>query len=259
MNDILLEHRSLWEEKLNLASRDNELRLAAESNKVLIEVAAQHPLKNGIEPDIEFASRLDFCAWLYEGLCGSCKVEVYVPGSLHIPDHKELSSAGIEYLVKKGLPSSVLHGKDIEDEFKEERYWTGTYNSADECYLAARYFHRHKFSTLYCVCSPLQVFRKMLFYIHMDIVPMIYTVPVEKPFHKMIDELYDQIPYILNNVPGSNKCTDTDHAETDSPWKPDAFFKGIGYLQNPDSQQADYARKTRMPGYFADSTGHPRK
>ena len=249
MNPIL-NNKTLWVEKLKTASEHNMQRQNFAPRKILVEVAAQHPLWKGMEPDTEFSTRLDFCADLYKRLQITDETEIYVPGSLHIPDSVSLSEAGIRYLVGKGIPITALHGIDIEDEFQSERYWAGTYNSADECYLAARYFHKHKFNSLYCICSPIQVFRKMLFYIQLDIVPLIYTVPIDKPFHNLTFELYDQIPFILNNIP---KTDGTQVVDEEGPWKSDDFFIGRGYFQNQDCEQAEYYRKTRMPGYITKS------
>lgn len=90
--------------------------------KVLIEVAAQHPLKKGKFPGEEYAKRLDIACELIDE-----DTYIYLPGSLHIPDEMPLSEAGKEYLLKKGVPEDRII--TTEDE---------AYNSTDECEIASR-------------------------------------------------------------------------------------------------------------------------
>ena len=69
------------------------------SDGLLIEVAAQHPLVEGMYPNAEFSARLDAAAARYrlERMNGHT-VKVYVPGSRHmcngVPDNISLSQAG---------------------------------------------------------------------------------------------------------------------------------------------------------------------
>lgn len=57
--------------------------------KILVEVAAQHPLKKGKFPGEEYAKRLD----IVRELIGE-DVYIYLPGSLHVPDEVSLNEAG---------------------------------------------------------------------------------------------------------------------------------------------------------------------
>lgn len=222
-----LDNREYWEEKWRIAKASQRHR---SGNRILIEVAAQHPLKDGLYPDIEFSARLDFAFQLYNNLHEkNIEVEIYVPGSLHldferIPDDCSLSSAGIDYLKNKGIPENCLHGDDLNNRYDRKRKWSGVFNSGDECYIASQYFNeKHsQFSNLISVCSPNQLMRKTLFYINQGIIPMIYTVPVNKMFHNFIYELYNAVPDVLSN----------DNS-----------------YQEADSAQAKRSREERMPGF----------
>lgn len=117
--------------------------------KILVEVAAQHPLKEGKFPGEEYAKRLDIsCELMGED------VYIYLPGSLHVPDEISLSEAGKEYLLQKGVPEDRLI--ITEDE---------VYNSTDECKVASRILVENEFAELICICSPAQLMRKALSYI----------------------------------------------------------------------------------------------
>jgi len=111
--------------------------------KILIEVAAQHPLKEGKFPEEEYAKRLDIACELIDE-----DTYIYLPGSLHISDEMPLSEAGKEYLLKKGVPEDRII--TTEDE---------VYNSTDECKVASRILLENEFAELICICSPAQLQR----------------------------------------------------------------------------------------------------
>lgn len=173
--------------------------------KILIEVAAQHPLKDRAYPDLEFQLRLDKAIEiLQEKTEDGMKVEIYVPGSLHlntngIIDKVSLSTSGKNYLVSKGIPSEKIHGDDLNSAYDNDgtRAFTGVYNSADECYIASKYFIENGFGQLFCICSPNQLMRKSLFYLYNGIVPQVVTVPTQSLFHNFIYEIMEAVPKVI--------------------------------------------------------------
>lgn len=150
--------------------------------KILIEVAAQHPLREGKFPGEEYAKRLDIA---YE-LMGE-DIYIYLPGSLHIPDEMPLSEAGKEYLLKKGVPEDRII--TTEDE---------VYNSTDECEIASRILIENEFAELICICSPAQLMRKALSYISFGIYPSFRIASCDELFHSYVEEATRNIPILLN-------------------------------------------------------------
>ena len=165
----------------------------------LIEIAAQHPLSNGKEPDTVFKARLDEGIRLYEKLKQSGKSPViYVPGDIHIPDQYSLSKAGVEYILSTGrVPAEDLLGEDMNRKYKGEH---GVYNSADECFTAAQIFLNGDFCRLHCVCSDSQAMRKKLFYWRFGVLPMIYTIP-DDSYHNAFNETFSSVPSIIFSDP----------------------------------------------------------
>lgn len=150
--------------------------------KVLVEVAAQHPLKESKFPGEEYAKRLDIA---YELM--SEDVYIYLPGSLHIPDEIPLSEAGKEYLLKKGVPEDRII--TTEDE---------VYNSTDECEIASRILIENEFAELICICSPAQLMRKALSYISFSVYPSFRIASCDELFHSYVEEAIRNIPILLN-------------------------------------------------------------
>ena len=154
--------------------------------KILIEVAAQHPLREGKFPGEEYAKRLDIaCELMGED------VYIYLPGSLHIPDKISLSEAGKEYLLKKGVPEDRII--ITEDE---------VYNSTDECKVASRILLENEFAELICICSPAQLMRKALSYISFGVYPSFRIASCEELFHSYVEEATRNIPILLNGGEG---------------------------------------------------------
>lgn len=150
--------------------------------KILVEVAAQHPLKEGKFPGEEYAKRLDIsCELMGED------VYIYLPGSLHAPDEISLSEAGKEYLLKKGVPEDRLI--ITEDE---------VYNSTDECKVASRILIENEFAELICICSPAQLMRKALSYISFGVYPSFRIASCDELFHSYVEEAMRNIPILLN-------------------------------------------------------------
>ena len=150
--------------------------------KILIEVAAQHPLREGKFPGEEYAKRLDIaCELIRED------VYIYLPGSLHVPDEVSLSEAGKEYLLKNGIPEDRLI--TTEDE---------VYNSTDECEIASRILVENEFAELICICSPAQLMRKALSYISFGVYPSFKIASCEELFHSYVEEATRNIPILLN-------------------------------------------------------------
>jgi len=190
-----------WEEKLEVAK--NFMKSRKNKKKVLIEIAAQHPLDNGRFPNEEFKQRLLLGKSLYqnEKKKGKC-VEIYVPGSRHmhknIVDEISLSQAGVNFLLKKGLAKKNINGENLNFKYKGKE---GVYNSADECFVASSYFRDGGFGILYSVLSPVQIFRKALHYIWFGVLPLFYTAPTQDTYHDYIREVYDLIPYVRDFDP----------------------------------------------------------
>jgi hypothetical protein len=150
--------------------------------KILIEVAAQHPLKEGKFPEEEYAKRLDIACELIDE-----DTYIYLPGSLHISDEMPLSEAGKEYLLKKGVPEDRII--TTEDE---------VYNSTDECKVASRILLENEFAELICICSPAQLMRKALSYISFGVYPSFKIASCDELFHSYVEEATRNIPILLN-------------------------------------------------------------
>jgi hypothetical protein len=197
MNDRWRELEELWRVKYSTAQalmRDRQGNPLA-----LIEVAAQHPLVDGLYPNAEFRARLDRGKELFDRYAADGgKVEIYVPGSRHTfegrPDRVSLSDAGRSYLVSTGVPSSAIHGEDLNSKYKGSE---GVYGSADECFVAASYYKDAQFGTLISVCSPAQMLRKTLHYIEFGVVPLNVTAPTLSGFHDYVEELFEKVPLVL--------------------------------------------------------------
>lgn len=189
--------REYWDEKYENAmaftkTRDN-------LNSILIEVAAQHPLINGYEPNVEFKERLNRGFELFKQYNQmGYNVNIYVPGSKHVlngvADSISLSQSGTAFLNKLGISTKYLHGDDLNIKYKGNQ---GVYSSADECFVASSYYKEGNFGKLISVASPVQVMRKFLFYIEFGVFPFIYSVPVEDMYHNLIGEIFEAIPYVL--------------------------------------------------------------
>jgi hypothetical protein len=166
---------------------------------ILIEIAAQHPLTDGVYPNDEFRARLTRGKEVFDRYRAvGDRVEVYVPGSRHVfqgrPDRISLSEAGRTYLINAGVPAAVIRGEDLNARYKGA---DGVYGSADECFVAASYYKDAGFGTLVSVLSPAQMLRKTLHYIEFGVVPLNVTAPTMEGFHDYLDELFEQIPRVL--------------------------------------------------------------
>ena len=183
--------------------------------KVLIEVAAQHPLNTDGTPSSEFATRLNYSVELYNKLKqDNIAVKIFVPGSVHKykdrVDKTSLSQSGFSYLVQSEVSSEDILG---EAEIKKYKGDKGVYNSADECFVASEIFKDGDYGKLLCVCSPNQLVRKQLFYIAFGVTPFIYSVPCDEMAHDPVYELFEAIPDVIyndhtwqdNNSPNGNR------------------------------------------------------
>jgi hypothetical protein len=222
------EARQRWERRLAAARAAVTARQSI--RKDLIEIAAQHPLVNGMEPGEEFAARLRFGMELYDRFrVAGAEVEIYVPGSRlmdnGIEDKISLSEAGTRFLLAHGVPPEVVHGDDLNDRYKGSgAAQPGVYCSADECFVAASYWRDGGFGRLVSVVSAGQELRKMLHFIEFGVYPLMYTVPTFVAAHSPVVEAFELIPAVL--------------------------FEDAS-LQAADSRQAVSFRRARMPGYFA--------
>jgi hypothetical protein len=215
-----------WQQKLAnaraaVAARDG-------TAKILIEVAAQHPLIGGTMPGEEFAVRLRCSIDLSRQFTAEgAEVEIYVPGSRlmdgGVEDQLSLSAAGCAFLRGNGVPDCVLHGDDLNDHYKGAgTTQPGVCCSADECYVAACYWRDGGFGRLVSIVSVGQMHRKLLHFVEFGVYPFMYTVPTFVIAHDPIHEAMQMIPAVLYDDPG---------------------------LQGPNSQQAIAFRRTRLPGY----------
>jgi hypothetical protein len=191
------EVQSRWRAKYLAARRFMAARAGRE--RVLIEVAAQHPLTGGLRPNEEFRARLDRGSELFHRYGGGDRFcEIYVPGSRHVfegqADRISLSEAGRTYLAEHGVPAGAIRGDDLNIKYKGD---DGVYGSADECFVAASYYRDGEFGTLVSVCSPAQMIRKTLHYIEFGVLPLNFTAPVADGFHDYLNELFVQVPQVL--------------------------------------------------------------
>lgn len=189
----------LWLNKYTQALSAMETAKAS-GKGILIEVAAQHPLKDGKYPATEFQARLDLGIKLYQELSTKESVKFYIPGSKHQENGKadllSLSESGKNYLISQGIPPQNIYADDANFEIMGEK---GVYNSADECYVSCQLFKKHNFKELYLVCSPNQMMRKMLCYINFGCFPNIHTASCDKMYHNPINEIFECIPKVLEN------------------------------------------------------------
>lgn len=217
-----------WYEKEKIAKANMKKR--KRKKNILIEVAAQHPLEDGLYPAKEFSARLDCAINLYKEYIGlGFGVKVFVPGSIHldfdgVADEVSLSAAGCTYLEDNGIPTESILGERYNSLYDGQRNHKGVYNTADECYVASKIFfdEENDFGELFSVCSPNQLVRKTLFYTEFGIIPQVFTVPTTNMYHNFFHELLVSVPYILNE---------------------DRDYQGV------DSKEAIRTRRERMPGY----------
>lgn len=221
-NYILGNHadRAYWDAKFEAARAFMRERSVLPST--LIEIATQHPLVNGKEPNEEFIGRLELGRELFEREQARGQyVDICLCSSRHghegVEDEISLSDAGINYLLSRGLPKECLHGMELVDKYKGE---AGSFGSADECFVAASYFQDKPFGKLLAVMSPVQVFRKVLHYVEFGVLPLVFTAPAAEMYHEWIGEIFESVPRVL--------LTDPD-------------------LQSPSSKYAERVRRGRDP------------
>lgn len=163
-------------------------------NRVLIEIGAQHPLIDG-KPGEEFALRLEKGIELFkiEQEKGNEPI-IYVPGSLHSvkvngewqTDKNSLSTAGRNFLLEHGIPAECICSDDANERFKQD----GVYNSGDECLVAKQLANERGIDRIISVASPVQVYRKALFYLEYGFEPEMYGVGLENTFHNYVGESF---------------------------------------------------------------------
>lgn len=168
-----------------------------DTKNVLIEVAATHPLING-KPGSEFQEHLEQAIDLYhQELNKGKRPIIYVPGSLHyivdkktnIPmvDSQPLSEAGKEFLIEHGIPEEFIRANVANLDIKKE---DGVYNSGDECYVATQIAKEENCGRILSVVSPVQLYRKALFYQEFGYNPELYATGTEKTNHNYVGELF---------------------------------------------------------------------
>ena len=177
-----------WNEKIN------NIVDVGNKRKVLIEIAAQHPLIDG-KPGSEFEQRLKKGIELYnkETEKGNT-VTIYIPGSIHsikkdgkwVTDLVSLSEAGKNFLIENGIPNDDIKADDANEKYKEN----GVYNSADECYVSSEIARNEDCGRIISVVSPTQVYRKALLYTQFGYKPEIYGVETKQEYHNFIGEAF---------------------------------------------------------------------
>jgi hypothetical protein len=217
-----------WQQKMAMARAAVAARQG--TARILIEVAAQHPLIDGVIPGEEFAERLRFSVDLFQQFAAKgAAVEIYVPGSRlmdnGVEDKVSLSAAGCTFLQSNGVPDRALHGDDLNDRYKgPTASQPGVCCSADECYVAACYWRDGGFGRLVSIVSVGQMHRKLLHFVEFGVYPFMYTMPTFVIAHDPIHEATQMIPGVLYNDPD---------------------------LQGPNSKEAIAFRRARLPGYAA--------
>ena len=179
-----------WQGRKQIA-KDN-MEKCAENSGVLIEVAAQHPLKEGKYPAAEFSARLDAAIELYLKMKADKKfVKIYVPGSVHhfngISDEISLSEAGKNYLIEKGVDSADIFADEMNEKYMKD---DGVYNSADECRVASQIFFDDKYCKLISVCSATQFMRKKFLYLEFGIIADFVPIAENDKYHDVVDEFF---------------------------------------------------------------------
>lgn len=164
------------------------------NNKVLIEVAAQHPLIDG-KPGEEFEHRLKKGIQIYndEKRKGNNPI-IYIPGSLHSvkkngeweTDKKALSESGRIYLIENGIPEENIRANESNERFKGD----GVYNSGDECLVATLIAKDEEIDRIVSIASPVQISRKALFYLEYGYLPEMHGVGLDKTYHNYIGEVF---------------------------------------------------------------------
>ena len=182
-----------------------------QTNNVLIEVAAIHPLVDG-QPGIEFKEHLEQAIELYNIEKNKQNNPIiYIPGSLHYVidqetkkpqvDNCPLSEAGKTFLIERGIPEESIRANIINLDIKGE---DGVYNSGDECYVATQiaknenktltcYRFSHKYSLIYYGGKPVEYGK--------DFTPADLKTALDKTDnlviipHKAIDEEVESLDY----------------------------------------------------------------
>ena len=208
--------RDRWNRKKEEALRYMQER-KARFGAVLIEIAAQHPLFEG-RPGIEFEKRLSFAMDLGKAI-RDVPVRYYVPGSRHGDDPVSLSVAGKRFLVEHGIPEESVFGDEMNEKYKGRE---GVYNSADECFVAARIFKEGEYGRLVCVCSPYQTMRKTFNYIEFGVFPECYGIAAPSMFHDVVGEYFGSLRHVVHEDPD---------------W------------QDPSSEAFRHSRRERCPDY----------
>ena len=195
------------------------------NNKVLIEVAAQHPLING-KPGEEFEYRLKKGIQIYnnEKEKGNEPI-IYIPGSLHSikkdgkwkTDERTLSEAGRIYLIENGIPKESIRANEVNERFKKD----GVYNSGDECLVAVLIAKDEEIDRIISVASPVQIYRKALFYLEYGYLAEMYGVGLPKTYHNYIEETFCSlyITYFIDRTWQESFMAATTRAERDKNYK----------------------------------------
>lgn len=181
-----------WKQKMDEIKASNK----GENGRVLIEIGAQHPLIDG-KPGEEFAARLDRGIELYEReVSQGHEAIIFIPGSTHSIFNKEkgewqtdsnsLSKAGYDYLIEHGIPAEVIRSDETNAKYKDR----GVYNSGDEVFVSTSVANDADCGRVISVNSPVQLYRKALFYIQNGYKPEIYSVPLSNTYHNYIGELF---------------------------------------------------------------------
>jgi hypothetical protein len=102
---VIGSEKERTERQEQYADARNSMPPVEAPSRILIEVAAQHPLLQSGRPAEEFVKRLQRGFELWTDLTAEGNtVEVYVPGSRHqangVADERSLSAAGVTWLIE---------------------------------------------------------------------------------------------------------------------------------------------------------------
>jgi len=161
-----------------------------QANRMLLVVAAQHPLVDGRTPNEEFQARLLAGAARAKELAAQgMVVEIYIPGSRHmdggIIDDISLAQAGGDFLAAEGgLPDGVtVRGDELNEYYKGK---DGVYNSGDEAFVATSYFKDSPaFGGIEVFVGPMQEERWELHAVGNGVAPTFHAItpPSGETFH----------------------------------------------------------------------------
>jgi hypothetical protein len=195
----------------NMLKRNFETVWSISKNeKVLIVVASQHPLVDGVYPNKDFAARLDKSIEIYNKIDneGRYIVKICVLGSRHrikdgngnyINDKISLAQAGFNYLKSNNIKK--INKSDIYAVRKNKKYAPdGVYSTIEECKVVSEIFKHEGFKKLICIASKEQIGRIEGAYKYFGLVKNIEFIGLDEidGFHKSVDSEAKRLAFLDN-------------------------------------------------------------